>query len=121
MKKRILLATDLPIALFATHLANMLSNGLMGIEIFPEIISEPSMENECIVAYSFPMPKKAVDFIRKHKGNIHIVAFLTPQAAESLGETLHELPIYYLKDRDPEILLEVTALLESEIALNNRK
>lgn len=110
--KKLLLATDLPVALFAAKIANMLSDGLQSVEIFPGIRSEPSKNNACIIAYAYEMPKEVFDFILKNT-NKDLVIYLSHQVATSLGqEALRKISGFLIRDTNLEVVIETCNMLE---------
>lgn len=115
MVKRILLITDLPVTFFATTIANLLSEGLKGVEVFPELTSEPSAANLCIVSYAGPMPEEVVKFIATHMDK-RLAIYMSQEAADSLGEDfLEKLPFFIISDRFPAasyVALETIAQLK---------
>lgn len=109
--RKILLATNLSVTHFAVKLANMLCDGLKGIEVYPEFVSRPSKNNVCIVAYVGEMPADVLDFIRKNK-NKQILIFLDHAAQLSLGPAMEELEGFLIRDEPIQVVYEVWKLLE---------
>lgn len=106
--RKILLATNLSVTHFAVKLANMLCDGLKGIEIYPEFVSNPSHENVCIVAYVGEIPADVLDFIK----NKEIVIFLDHAAQVSLGLAMEELADFVIRDEAIQVISEVWDFLE---------
>ncbi len=112
MKKRLLLVTDLPIALFATKIANLLSEGLEAVEIFPGIKSKPSKNNFCIVAYAYEMPKEELDFVLKNNTK-EMMVYLSHKTATHLGsENIDKIPNVLIRDTPIQVVMETMEMLE---------
>lgn len=112
MIKKLLFVTDLPVALFAAKIANLLSDGLEAVEIFPGISSEPSKSNFCIVAYAYEMPKEELDFVLKNIAK-NTTIFLSHETATCLGsETMKKIPSFIIRDTPFQVVMETIKMIE---------
>lgn len=112
MIRKLLIVTDLPIALFAAKIANLLSDGLEAVEIFPGISSKPSKNNFCIVAYAYEMPKEELDFVLKNSAK-DMSIFLSHETATCLGsETMSKISSFIIRDTPIQVVMETVEMIE---------
>lgn len=89
MKKRVMIATDFPMMFLSASLASLFLHGIKAIEIFPEIKSDrTSNENVCIILFGNEVPEEVLNFAKNNWKNAFL--FLSCDAACSIGYVLRE-------------------------------